>query len=72
MTFYELWPQIKEGSVAKRTLAETGSSETPNLVYIRFNGDKIEKKFEIGSSVEDWHVKNLDNFDTSATNWVLV
>jgi len=72
MTFYDLWIQIKEGAVAKRVLTENETLETPNLVYIRFNGTKIEKKFEIGSSVEDWHEKNLNNFDTSASNWELV
>lgn len=72
MTFYELWPQIKNGSVAKRTMTENETVETPNLVYIRFNGVKIEKKFEVGVTVEDWHEKNLNNFDTSASNWELV
>lgn len=40
MTFYEVWPSVKFGSVAKRLTTENGPSE---YVYIKFENNHINK-----------------------------
>ena len=72
MTFYELWPQIKSGSIAKRILEEEPSTKTPNLVYLKFNGSRIEKKTEVGKTIVDWYVCNLNDTDVNTTGWELI
>ena len=62
MTFYELWPQIKNGSVAKRPI-DTG------FVYIKFEDNKIMKKFYSNSK---WVQKNLNDEDVKVDTWQLV
>ena len=72
MTFYEVWPQVKSGSVAKRILEEAPSSKTPNLVYIRWNGSKMEKKTEVGKTIVNWYQSNLNDTDVKSIGWELV
>ena len=72
MTFYELWLDIRNGGVAKRSYDEHPSEETTKELYIKFNGEKIEKKIVIGSAVEDWHEKNLNNVDIEIDTWELI
>ncbi len=61
MTFYDVWPSIKTGSIAKRPLDS-------DFVYIKFDNDVIMKKYD---SNPIWIVKNLNDQDVSVDTWVL-
>lgn len=60
MTFYDVWPSVKTGSVAKRPL-------DGDFVYIKFENDVIMKKYD---SNPVWIVKNLNDEDVSVNTWV--
>ena len=72
MTFYDLWLDIRNGGVAKRSFDEHPSEETIKEIYIKFNGEKIEKKIVIGGTIEDWHEKNLNSVDITIHTWELI
>jgi hypothetical protein len=72
MTFYDLWLDIRNEGVAKRSYDEHPSEETIKEIYIKFNGQKIEKKIVIGNTIEDWHEKNLNDVDITIDTWELI
>ena len=43
MTFYDVWVNVKNGSIAKRMTDEKGSLES---VFIKFENNRIYKKFK--------------------------
>ena len=65
MTFYEVWPIIRTGSIAKRLTNENGPSE---FVFIKFEDNHIKKKYD---SNQTWVSKNLNDDDVAVDTWEL-
>ena len=63
MTFYEIWLSVRNGSIAKRPTEENGTSE---FVYIKFEDNRIHKKYDSNS---EWIVKNLNDDDIKVNTW---
>lgn len=62
MTFYDVWPSIKTGSVAKRPI-DSG------FVFIKFQDNRIMKKYFSNAT---WVAKNLNDEDVKVDTWQLV
>ncbi len=62
MTFYDVCVSVKNGSIAKRPI-------NSDFVYIKFEDNKIMKKFDSNS---EWVVKNLNDEDVKVNTWQLV
>jgi hypothetical protein len=62
MTFYEVWPSIKTGSVASRPI-------DGDVVYIKFENNLIMKKYDSNSQ---WVQRNLNDDDVHVDTWTLV
>jgi len=62
MTFYDVWPSVKTGSVAKRPIGS-------DFVYIKFENNRIMKKFD---SAPVWIVKNLNDQDVAVDTWTII